>query len=118
MAVYPYPNQQQLPTSFDHGTEEPDPLPEVQYSGVNVGYPISVHANITSTVGVSTFTVSQNGTALPARLLTQATDPNSDYSTAAIIPYAPLTPATTYDVRFIGQVDGLPVDRAWSFTTR
>ena len=33
VAVYPYPNQQQLPTSFDHGTEEPDPLPEVQYSG-------------------------------------------------------------------------------------
>lgn len=127
VAVYPYPNQQQLPTSFDHGTEEPDPLPEVQYSGVMVGYPISVHANITSTIGVQTFTVSQGGTALPARLLTKATDPNnSSSSTAAIIPYAPLAPATTYDVRFIGDVqfmvDGLPVDRqvdrAWSFTTR
>lgn len=120
VAVYPYPNQQQLPTSFDHDTEEPDPLPETQYSGVIVGYPISVHANITSTIGVTTFTVSQGGTALPARLLSKATDPGNIGSSiaAAIIPYAPLAPATTYDVRFIGQVDGLPVDRAWSFTTR
>lgn len=120
VAVYPYPNQQQLPTSFDHGTEEPDPLPEAQYNNVIVGYPISVHANITSSIGVQTFTVSQRGgQALPARLLSRITDPNnSGSSTAAIIPYAPLAPATTYDVRFIGQVDGLPVDRAWSFMTR
>ena len=122
VAVYPYPNQQQLPTSFDHGTEAPDPLPEAQYpqyKNVIVGYPISVHANITSTIGVQTFTVSQGGTALPARLLSSITDPkNTTPSTAAIIPYAPLAPATTYDVRFIGQVNGLPVDRAWSFTTR
>jgi len=62
VALYPYPNQQQLPTSFDHGTEEPDPFPEAQYNGVIVGYPISVHANITSTIGVSTFTVSQGCT--------------------------------------------------------
>lgn len=130
VAVYPYPNQQQLPTSFDHGTEKPDPLPEAQYNGVIVGYPISVHANITSTIGVTTFTVSQGGTALPARLLTYDTDPGTasdphptPLTVAAIIPYAPLAPATAYDVRFIGQVIGpdgsiMPVDRAWSFTTR
>lgn len=122
VAVYPYDKQQLVPTSFDHDTEEPDPLPEAQYSGVIVGYPISVHANITSTIGVSTFTVSQGGIGqvLPARLLSKATDPDNIGSStaAAIIPYAPLAPATTYDVRFIGQVNGLPVDRAWSFTTR
>ena len=119
VALYPYPNQQQVPTSFDHGTEEPDPLPETQYKGVIVGYPISVHANITSTIGTQTFTVSQSGTVLPARQLNSTIDPvNTGSSTAAIIPYAPLAPATKYDVRFIGQVDGLPVDQSWSFTTR
>ena len=86
-----------------------------------VGYPISVHANITSTIGTQTFTASQNGTgqALPARLLNSTSDPvNTGSSTAAIIPYASLALATKYDVRFIGQADGLPVDRAWSFTIR
>lgn len=121
VAVFPYNNQQQVPISFNHGSEEPDPFPKDQFPeiGVTVGYPISVHANITSAIGVTTFTVSQNGTALPARRLSSTTDPkNTTKSAAAIIPYAPLSQATTYDVRFIGQVDNLPVDRTWSFTTK
>ena len=39
-------------------------------------------------------------------------------SAAAIIPLAPLTAATTYDVSFIGKVNGADVTYNWSFSTR
>jgi hypothetical protein len=62
------------------------------------------------------------GAALNVRLLTHDSDPNhpveTPRSTAAIIPLAKLAPATTYDVSFTGAVDGAPVSRTWSFTTR
>jgi hypothetical protein len=29
-----------------------------------------------------------------------------------------LAPATTYDVQFIGSVDGVAANRSWSFTTK
>jgi uncharacterized protein YkwD len=121
VAVWPFNGQTQVVPNFFSDYESPDPVPDV---GVNeVGYPISVHANITSVVTVSDFNVRPHGgAALNVRLLTHDTDPNNPAETprsaAAIIPLAKLAPATTYDVSFTGAVDGVPVSRTWSFTTR
>lgn len=122
--VYPFSGQQRVPTNFFSDNESPDPVP-----GRNeVGYPISVHANIISKLAVDGFTVNpRGGAALPTQLLTgtvnpkvpnQPVDTHTPTSAAAIIPLQPLTAATTYDVQFAGSVDGIPVSRSWSFTTQ
>ncbi|MDN2718804.1 CAP domain-containing protein [Janthinobacterium sp. SUN120] len=114
---YPFDGQTKVATSFASNEEEPDPVPNQDV----VGYPISVHANFDATLSVTTFTVRQRGAGadLTVRLLSKETDAvNTSRSVAAIIPLAPLLAATTYDVSFIGKVNGASVTRSWSFTTR
>jgi len=68
---------------------------------------------------VQQFTLRQpGGQILPARLLTSDNDSNTQPSTAALLPLSVLQPATRYEARFIGSVDGMPVDYIWEFTTR
>lgn len=113
--TYPFANQQRVPRNFFSDNESPDPVPNQN----EVGYPISVHADITATVSVQSFTVRpRGGAALATRLLSNSTDSQTSSSVAAIIPLAVLAPASTYDVQFVGQVDGVGVTRNWSFTTR
>lgn len=116
---WPFNGQTQVPTDFFSDNEEPDPVPNAN----EVGYPISVHANLDSpeitVVTVQAFTVREHGGAdLPVRLLAPQTDPETPTSAAAIIPLSPLKAATTYDVTFVGAVRGVPVSRSWSFTTK
>jgi uncharacterized protein YkwD len=115
VAVWPFSGQNQVPINFFSDYEEPDPVP-----GVNeVGYPISVHANITSTIKVASFTVRPHGGLdLAVRQLSRDIDAQTPTSAAAIIPLSRLANATVYDVSFSGTVDGIPVTRSWSFTTK
>lgn len=113
--VYPADGQKGIAPGFFSDYETPDPVPDRN----EVGYPISLHADITSTVSVTSFTVRpRNGTPMQTRLLVNATDPETPVSAAALIPLNVLAAGTTYDVQFAGTVDNLPVSRAWSFTTR
>lgn len=116
LVTYPFQDQQNLPTVFYSNQEQPDPVPDRN----EVGYPVSVHADITSILTVQSFTISpRGGAALATTLLTFENDPNiSEPSVASIIPLAVLQPQTVYDVRFAGAVDDVPVTRAWSFKTR
>jgi hypothetical protein len=116
LVTYPFPDQKNLPTVFFSDREEPDPVPDRN----EVGYPVSVHVDITSTLQVSSFTINpRGGEPLLTKLLTAANDTNISYSSVvAIIPLDVLGPQTFYDVHFVGAVDGVPVDRFWSFKTR
>lgn len=116
LVVYPFSNQQNLPTVFYSDQEQPDPVPDRN----EVGYPVSVHADITSTIAVQSFTINPRGGAvLATRLLKKETDAEiGEPSVAAIIPLAVLQPQTVYDVRFVGSVDSVPVSLSWSFSTR
>lgn len=115
VAVWPFNGQVSVPRNFFSNTESPDPVPDRN----EVGYPISVHANIDATVVVTSFTVRPRGGAeLPVRLLTNANDTHTGRSSAAIIPLSPLLANTTYDVSFNGSASGIAVTRTWSFTTR
>ena len=116
LVVYPFSNQRNLPTVFFSNQEQPDPVPDRN----EVGYPVSVHADITSTLTVQSFSINPHGgAALATRLLTYENDQEiGTPSVAAIIPLNVLQPQTTYDVRFSGSVDNVPVNLAWSFTTR
>ena len=116
LVVYPFSNQQNLPTVFYSDQEQPDPVPDRN----EVGYPVSVHADITSIMAVQSFTINpRGGAALATKLLRNETDPEiGEPSVAAIIPLAVLQPQTLYDVRFTGSVDNVPVKLSWSFSTR
>lgn len=115
--TYPFATQTGVPLNFFSDTETPDPVPNQN----EVGYPVSVHTNIDATLTVQSFTMRPHGGInLTTRLLSSATDSNPDTpkSAAAIIPMAPLSTATVYDVTFLGTVDNVPVTKNWSFTTQ
>jgi len=115
VAHYPATSQTMVDPSFFSDSEAPDPVPDRN----EVGYPISVQGDVSSTVTVQTFTVRPRGGAdLPVRLLSNATDSHTPKSAAAIIPLAVLKANTVHDVSFTGTVDGMTVSRNWSFTTR
>jgi uncharacterized protein YkwD len=115
VAVYPADGQSAVPVRFLSDTESPDPVPDLN----EVGYPISVHANISSTLTVSRFTVRPRGGAdLAVRLLADKVDTHTPASAAAIVPLARLNGGTTYEVSFSGTVDSVPVNRNWSFRTQ
>jgi uncharacterized protein YkwD len=114
--TYPFANQTGVPINFFSDYEIPDPVPNKN----EVGYPISVHANINATIAVTSFTVRPHG----GNALTTTTVQGETHSggtgpsAVAIIPLDKLAPATIYDVQFTGTISGIPVSRSWSFTTR
>ncbi len=116
LVTYPFSGQQKVAISFSSNNESPDPVPNQDV----VGYPISVHADYGTLVSVTAFSVRQRGagTDLTVRLLKSDNDAHTPVSAASIIPLASLNPATTYDVSFIGKVNGADITRNWSFTTR
>lgn len=115
LVVYPFSNQTKVARNFYSDREIPDPVPEKN----EVGYPVSVHADITSKVEVQSFTLQPRDQANVAiKLLSHATDKHTPASAAALVPLEVLAAQTTYDVRFVGTVDNIPVVRAWSFTTQ
>lgn len=115
VVIYPVPGQEQVPRHFFSDQEVPDPVPDRN----QVGYPVSVHANIISTVTVTEFSLRPlAGEVLPVRLLESRSDPLTPPSAASIVPLAPLDAGRTYEVRFVGAVDGTPVTRVWTFTTQ
>lgn len=118
IAVYPVAGQTAVPTNFFSDQEEPDPVPNQD----EVGYPISVHADLGRDGGdlnVQSFTVApRGGAALTTRLLSHASDAATGSTVAAIVPLTVLRGNTTYDVSFRGAVHGVAVTQDWSFTTR
>jgi len=119
LTVWPFNGQGQVQPNFLSDYEEPDPVPD---AGVNeVGYPISVHANLNVPVVVQSFTVRARGasTDLPTYQVNNKDAAAGHLLTAAaIIPKTALAGGTTYDVTFSGTVNGTATSKTWSFTTR
>lgn len=116
IVVWPFSGQTGVTTNFFSDYESPDPVANIN----EVGYPISVHADIGAKVVVSSFSVRPHGGSdLNVKLLMSGSESNATSSTAAaIIPLTVLKSATTYDVSFAGTVDGISVSKTWSFTTK
>lgn len=115
LATWPASGQTGISPNFLSDYELPDPV-----AGVNeVGYPVSVHADIDARLEASSFTLHPRGEGnVEVKLLRHGTDEHTPQSAAAIVPLAVLRAATTYDVSFAGTVDGMAVSKTWSFTTR
>lgn len=115
IAVWPLPGQQQVRTRVFSDQETPDPVAGRD----TVGYPVSIHASLGDRLRVERFTLRARGdAALPVIQLDAHTDPETPASAAAIIPLARLRGSTVYDVTFAGNIDGMPMEMHWSFTTR
>jgi len=114
IVTWPFNGQTGVVPNFFSDTEEPDPVPNLN----EVGYPISVHANIDAPLTMQTFTVRPRGGANLQVQLVNSSANASQRTAIAIVPLARLAAATTYDVSFSGTVNGTPVTRDWSFTTR
>jgi uncharacterized protein YkwD len=115
LVVWPYSNQVNVAPNFFSDYESPDPVPNQN----EVGYPVSVHANINATVTVQSFTIRpRGGSDMAVRLLARSVDAETPVSVAAIVPLTPLRSATVYDVSFNGAVNGVAVTKTWSFTTK
>lgn len=119
--VYPADKQTNVP--LISALEAPNPYPDITYAeyATKTSFPISVASEESTTLSVTSFTVTQAGTAaaLDARLLTQATDPNKYLSknTAYLVAKSAFKPNTTYNVSFTGTVNGVAMSKSWSFTT-
>ena len=115
VAIWPFSGQTNVAPNFFSDYESPDPVATAN----EVGYPVSVHGDITAVLAVQSFTMRQRGGAdLSVKLLQNSNDIHTPASAMAIIPLAVLKAATVYDVSFTGTADGIPVMKTWSFTTR
>jgi len=113
--TYPSAGQTAVPVNFFSDFEIPDPVPNKN----EVGYPISVHANINATIRTTSFTVRpRGGNALPTVTVQGDVRNGSGPSAVSIIPTDRLAAGTTYEVQFSGTIDGQPAARTWTFTTR
>jgi uncharacterized protein YkwD len=115
VVTWPYNGQTAVTPNFFSDYEAPDPV-----AGQNeVGYPVSVHADITAVLSVTSFTIQpRGGSVLSTKLLQHSSDAETPASAAAIVPLSVLRGATTYDVSFSGTADGIAVTKNWSFTTK
>lgn len=115
LVTWPASGQTAVSTNFFSDFEEPDPIPNAN----EVGYPISVHADLDVGLTVQSFTVRpRGGSDLGTKLLRLGVDSYTPKSAAAIIPLAALRAATVYDVSFVGTINSVPITKNWSFTTK
>lgn len=115
LATWPANGQTGVTRNFFSDYEAPDPVAELN----EVGYPVSVHADIDAVLAVTSFTMRPRGESdIPVKLLRRSTDEHTPRSAAALVPLALLRAGTTYEVTFTGTSDGAPVAKSWSFTTR
>ena len=109
-SVYPADGAADVPTVWD-GAETPDPAPEVRRP---LGYPITVaFAQYQQVEWIALELRDSTGEAL------ETSTPRTDWMRAiAIIPHRPLMPGQTYTARIEAVVDGSPLTKEWTFTTR
>lgn len=115
IATWPSDGQTGVTPNFFSNYEEPDPVENLN----EVGYPISVHADLDATLTVQSFTVRPRGGALlGVKLLKLGVDSHTPRSAAAIIPLTVLAARTVYEVSFSGTIDNVAVTKTWSFTSK
>lgn len=118
-----YPLGDQANVNLSMCGEAPFPFPEVDQSkGCDlIGYPVSFIAEKSQTLVVTKFTIKIAGTTsnLDAWLLTQNTDPNKylPANEAYLTAKGAMKPNTTYEVSFVGAINGKAVSKDWKFTT-
>ncbi|MCA9514892.1 MAG: CAP domain-containing protein [Myxococcales bacterium] len=116
LLAYPADGAVDVPTEWS-GREVPEPTPPP--AGWPSGPVLTVTADRgTVTVVSSSVRVAASGAELPHTLLTSANDSHLQARDVALIPHAPLAPATAYVATISGLRDGATYTFSWTFTTR
>lgn len=109
-SVYPAAGATEVPTSWN-GYESPDPAPGLPRP---LGYPITAAFGTAQRVEWTSFQLSG-----PGGEAVMISTPTKDWMrAAAMIPHRPLESGVTYTARVAAIVDGGPISKEWSFTTR
>lgn len=129
--IYPYDQQTQVEPTFYNQAEAPIPAADLAIAGhpvVVTLYSLALPTLLGSDIVIGTFNLTQAGTVIDARVLAisgvTSTGPtvtiDSNLTIAGnifLLPTAPLTANTKYDVTFAATVKGATLNKTWSFTT-
>jgi uncharacterized protein YkwD len=117
VGVWPLDNA--VDVRYGFAGETPNPIPA--NNGACAGYPVSVQVRGGQTLSTTSFTMTDaGGAAVSVQLSTAATDANpaqARANSAYIIPFKPLKLNTKYTAHFVGNANGVAIDKTWSFTT-
>jgi hypothetical protein len=110
--AYPYPDQRDVPAAF-LGNELPNPTPEgAEYP---VGYPVTLQLPAASQLSIRTSRLlGPDNQEVPSYILNPGT--KVGHNEWSLLAKKPLTRNTKYTVEVIGEIDGRPYTRRWSFT--
>ncbi len=116
MILYPYPDQQGVPTLYT--SDAPSPLP-AEAQGKPAGQPVTVcfpwHKPIEKVTGRLTDAAGQE---VPTWLSTpQKPFPGQSPNVVCLLPHEPLRASETYTATVEAEFDGKPWTKTWSFTT-
>ena len=121
VAVYPANNQTGLPLVM--AAESPVPFSDIDLMSsdylTKTSSPISIHVQAGKVLTVSNVSVTDDVGAIPMRVVTASNDINKMLAThsAYFVGYSPFKSNTKYTVVFSGAVNGVPLNKTWSFTT-
>lgn len=119
-----YPANRMANVPLHANIEEPNPFPaltsQAQFN-TSTGFPISIAVASGQTLTVTSFTVTAAGqtTALPATVITSASDVNltSSPNAAFLVANGAFQGNTTYTAAFSGARNGTAFTMSWTFTT-
>ena len=102
------------------GFESPNPTPTVP-SGTGMGGAVSIESPSGSSLAVETFQLlDTTGAVVPCFEMDSSNDPNKDYinnNQAFLVPKSALSLASNYKAMFSGTVNGVSVQKSWTFST-
>lgn len=127
--VMHYPASGQTDVPYTMMAETPNPIKDLPLTAdgsadfMQTTYPISVASVPGTSIGVTSITVTAQGETTPVTMnaITAANDPNPAYARNNWVYFVGKTPfkaKTTYNVAFVGTVNGANITQNWSFTTR
>jgi hypothetical protein len=123
VAIWPLDGAINVPLRM--GLERPNPVPAVDVGMLGTPISLTVPQSRALALGSFTLTASSSNATVTLASLDRTHDPNGlvPPSYVVAVPLAPLEPATTYTVSFVGTVADIPggtpvaLTRRWSFTT-
>jgi hypothetical protein len=122
LASYPCQGSTDIPSSFAPADESPNPFPSITDRAQLVGPPIYLKVDIGHILVVTSYSIKQNNTVLPATMIDWAYDQSVarevGQNEVFLVPIVALTPNQTYQVTVNGTIDGTPFStRSFGFST-
>ncbi|OIN93379.1 MAG: hypothetical protein AUJ20_04305 [Comamonadaceae bacterium CG1_02_60_18] len=125
LATYPCQDSINVPPAFAPAYETPNPFPAITSAQQTVGPPIYLKADAGQVLTLTDSVVSSNGVAVATTWLTRANDPARiapfqpyiGINEVFVVPSAALRANTSYQVKLVGYLDGIPFNQTFTMST-